>query len=227
MSIKNFSTVGYFAEVYFNCSMDLSDLESLIEDFLMREDTETIEAFKNEVEVLHMYALEGTMPVKDIASILIHRGISSNKIAEDVIKIFYDKKIKKIKFRDIYYFFNCFFGVHDIGLFDFESRIDDFLMWENSNVLEKEIDTLYKLNDSELIREADYLKNRIEDFFRMVSEERVKAFRKEIQAVYTLINNPKLMKVVASRLGGDIRMPTMKAVSVIKLLDDKCIKRAK
>ena len=58
MDIKIFSTVGYFAEVYFNCSMDWSDLESVIGDFLMREDKQTIEAFQNEVERLKREEIE-------------------------------------------------------------------------------------------------------------------------------------------------------------------------
>lgn len=37
MNISRFDTVGYFIKHYFNWSMNDSDLENLIEDFLERE----------------------------------------------------------------------------------------------------------------------------------------------------------------------------------------------
>lgn len=209
--------MGYFAEVYFNCSMDWSDLESVIGDFLMREDKQTIEAFQNEVEILHMFALEDTMPIENIAGILTGRG-TPKQGAESVLKLFY-KSVQKIKFRNICYFLNCYFGCY-IGLFELQSRIEDFLMWENVKALEKEMDIKYKLDDPEIMREAAHVENRIETYLMEGNKERVGAFRKEIEAVYTLTGNPKFMKEAAHRLGGDIRIPDKKAVCVIKLLYD-------
>ena len=78
----------YFAEAYFNCSMNWSELESIIGDFIVSEDKETIEAFKNEVEILHMYVLEDTMPVRDITGIRTGRR-APDQGEEDVVKIFY------------------------------------------------------------------------------------------------------------------------------------------
>lgn len=111
MNVKNFCTVRYFAEVYFNCSMNWSDLETLIDDFLMRENKQTIEAFRNEIKILYMYALENQMLLKDIAGILTGRAIH-NQETEHVIKLFYDKSVSKIKFRNICYFLNCHFGCY-------------------------------------------------------------------------------------------------------------------
>ena len=98
MNLKRFSILGYFAEVYFNCSMNWSDLENLIEDFLMRENKQTIDAFKNEIDILYMYAMENTMSIKDIAGILTGRSVQ-NQDAESIIKLFYNKRNQKIKFR--------------------------------------------------------------------------------------------------------------------------------
>lgn len=217
MNIKTFSTVRYFAENYFNCSMDWFELEGLIGDFLMREDKQTIEAFKNEVEILYMYVLEDTMPARDITGIRTGRR-APDQGEEDVVKIFY-KSVQNIKYRNICYFFNCYFGCY-IGLFDLQSRIEDFLMWENIKALEMEVNITYKLNDPELRKEVVDLENCLETFFMKGTKERVEAFRKEIEAVYTLTGNPKFMKEVAYRLGGDIRIPDKKSVCVIKLLYD-------
>ena len=54
MNIQEFNTVGYFIKHYFNWSMNYSDLESCIEDFLMREKKEDIKCFKKEIETLYM-----------------------------------------------------------------------------------------------------------------------------------------------------------------------------
>lgn len=216
MNIKRFSTVRYFSEVYFNCSMGWSDLESLIGDFLMREDKQTIEAFENEVEILYMYALDGTMPLENIAGILTGRGMPKQG-PESVIKLFYTSVQKK--FRNICYFLNCYYGCY-IGLFDLQSRIEDFLTWENIMTLEEEIDIIYKSNDLELRRDVVDLENCLQTFFMRDTKETVEAFRKEIQAVYTLTGNPELMKKAAYRFGGDIKIPDKKAVCVIKLLYD-------
>ena len=61
IDIKKFHATSYFSEVYFNCSMDWSDLEYLLGDFLMRENQKIVDAFKNEVEILYMYAVDGVM----------------------------------------------------------------------------------------------------------------------------------------------------------------------
>lgn len=37
MNVYEFSTIGYFMSHYFNWSMDYSDLENCIDDFLMSE----------------------------------------------------------------------------------------------------------------------------------------------------------------------------------------------
>lgn len=217
--------MGYFAEVYFNCSMNWSDLENLIEDFLMRENKQTIDAFKNEIDILYMYAMENTMSIKDIAGILTGRSVQ-NQDAESIIKLFYNKRIKKIKFRNICYFYNCRFGCH-ISLFDLENHIETFLMWENIMILEKEIDNIYKLNDSNLMREIEHLENCVEIFLMEGNKERIEGFRKEIESVYTLISNTNIMNKISRRFGVDIRVPVKKDVSVIKLLYDKCIKEEK
>lgn len=221
MNIKRFSTVRYFAEFYFNCSMDWFELEGLIGDFLMREDKQTIEAFKNEVEILYMYALEGTMPLENIVGILTSRRTSK---PESVIKLFYTS-VQRIKYRNICYFLNCYYRCY-ICLFDLQSSIEDFLMWKNIMTLEEEIDIIYKLDAPELKRDVVDLENRLQTFFMRETKERVEAFRKEIQAVYTLTGNPELMKKASYRFGGDIRMPDKKAVCVIKLLYDN-IKKEK
>ncbi len=222
MNVKNFCTVRYFAEVYFNCSMNWSDLEILIDDFLMRENKQTIEAFRNEIKILYMYALENQMLLKDIAGILTGRA-THNQETEHVIKLFYDKSVPKIKFRSICYFLNCHFGCY-IGLFHLESRIEDFLMWENIKILEKKINTIYKSNDHEFMWEVKRLENCIEAFFEMGNTERIEGFIKEIESVYILIGNHEFMKEVVHRLGGDIRVPVKKSVCMIKLLYDNCIK---
>ena len=225
MNLKRFSILGYFAEVYFNCSMNWSDLENLIEDFLMRENKQTIDAFKNEIDILYMYAMENTMSIKDIAGILTGRSVQ-NQDAESIIKLFYNKRIKKIKFRNICYFYNCRFGCH-ISLFDLENHIETFLMWENIMILEKEIDNIYKLNDSNLMREIEHLENCVEIVLMEGNKERIEGFRKEIESVYTLISNTNIMNKISRRFGVDIRVPVKKDVSVIKLLYDKCIKEEK
>ena len=53
MNIYEFSTIGYFISHYFNWSMDYSDLENCIDDFLMRENIADIKAFKKEIETLY------------------------------------------------------------------------------------------------------------------------------------------------------------------------------
>ena len=93
--------------------------------------------------------------------------------------------------------------------------------------LEKEVDIIYKLNDSNLMKEVDRLEDCIETFLMEENKERVEAFRKEVETVYTLISNKNLMKKISYRFGGDIRIPIKKDVSVIKLLYDKCIKEEK
>ena len=215
IDIKKFHATSYFSEVYFNCSMDWSDLEYLLGDFLMRENQKIVDAFKNEVEILYMYAVDGVMSEKDIAGILTGRGISNQK-AESVINLFY-KRVEKLRFRNICYFYNCRFGCH-ISLFDLENRIENFLMWENIMTLEREIDMIYKLNDFNIMREVERIEKCIDTFYKEGDNERVNAFRKEIEAVCTRMYNPELMKKIAHMLGGDLRVPLNKAVSVIKLL---------
>ena len=149
-----------------------------------------------------------------------------NQDAESIIKLFYNKRIKKIKFRNICYFYNCRFGCH-ISLFDLENHIETFLMWENIMILEKEIDNIYKLNDSNLMREIEHLENCVEIFLMEGNKERIEGFRKEIESVYTLISNTNIMNKISRRFGVDIRVPVKKDVSVIKLLYDKCIKEEK
>ncbi len=50
MNAYEFSTIGYFIEHYFNWSMDYSDLENCIVDFLLNENVINIKAFKKEIE---------------------------------------------------------------------------------------------------------------------------------------------------------------------------------
>lgn len=89
MNQIRFDTLRYFAKAYFNCSMNWSDLENLIDDFMMRENKQIIDDFKNEIDILYMYAVENTMSAKDIAGILTCRA-TKNQEAESIIKLFYD-----------------------------------------------------------------------------------------------------------------------------------------
>lgn len=77
------------------------------------------------------------------------------------------------------------------------------------------------------MKKVELLEDCIETFLMEETKERVEAFRKEVETVYTLISNTNLMKKIAFKLGGDIRVPVKKDISVIKLLYDKCIKEGK
>lgn len=77
MNIKNFSTVGYFIKHYFNWSMNYSDLETCIGDFLMREEKTCITSFKKEIETLFM--LNNTETFREVAYKLGDRGIPTEK----------------------------------------------------------------------------------------------------------------------------------------------------
>ena len=54
MNQIRFDTLRYFAKAYFNCSMNWSDLENLIDDFMMRENKQIIDDFKNEIDILYL-----------------------------------------------------------------------------------------------------------------------------------------------------------------------------
>lgn len=88
MNIKKFSTIGYFIKNYFNWSMDYSDLEGCIEDFLTREKEETVEAFKKEAEALYMQ--NDPELIREVSYRLGDRGIPAKK-AINMVKVLYIK----------------------------------------------------------------------------------------------------------------------------------------
>lgn len=88
MNTKKFNTIGYFVKHYFNWSMDYSDLECCIEDFLMREKKESIEAFKKEIET--MYMLNDPKLIREVAYGLGNRGMPTDK-ALNMIELLYMK----------------------------------------------------------------------------------------------------------------------------------------
>ena len=91
MKIDGFKTVGYFVRHYFNWSMDDSDLEDLIEDFLNRENEEVIESFRNEIETLYFF--KDIDLIREVFYKLGKRGIATNK-AISIIELLYKKTRK-------------------------------------------------------------------------------------------------------------------------------------
>lgn len=88
MNAYEFSTIGYFIEHYFNCSMDYSDLENCIVDFLLNENVINIKAFKKEIETLYM--LNCPEIIREVSYKLGNRGMPTDK-ALDMIKLLYTK----------------------------------------------------------------------------------------------------------------------------------------
>lgn len=88
MNVKQFSMIGYFIKHYFNWSMDYSDLESCIEDFLIRENKQNIEALKKEIKI--MYRLNDPELIREVSYRLGDRGIATDK-ALNMIKLIYIK----------------------------------------------------------------------------------------------------------------------------------------
>lgn len=88
MNVKQFSMIGYFIKYYFNWSMDYSDLETCIEEFLSRENKQNIETFKKEIEI--MYELNNPELIREVAYRLGDRGIPTDK-ALNMIKLIYTK----------------------------------------------------------------------------------------------------------------------------------------
>lgn len=88
MNVKQFSMIGYFIKHYFNWSMDYSDLETCIEEFLSRENKQNIETFKKETEI--MYELNNPELIREVAYRLGDRGIPTDK-ALNMIKLIYIK----------------------------------------------------------------------------------------------------------------------------------------
>lgn len=88
MNIQEFNTVGYFMKRYFNWSMNYSDLESCIEDFLMSEKKEDIKSFKKEIETLYM--LNNPEVIREVSYKLGNRGMPTNK-ALGVIALLYTR----------------------------------------------------------------------------------------------------------------------------------------
>lgn len=91
MNIQEFKTFGYFIKHYFNWSMDYSDLESCIEDFLMREQN-YIKSFEKEIETLYM--LNDPEVIREAAYHLGDRGMPTDK-ALDMIALLYMKTHNK------------------------------------------------------------------------------------------------------------------------------------
>ena len=226
MDIEEFRAIRYFHENYSNNDMYMDfDLNERIEFFYMYEDREIVEAFRTEIETLYMYLSNDIMSIKQVADILGIR-ISTKRVSDrvmDEIQLFFQCAEKR-KFRTIWYFLNCYLGCY-IDWYDLKKCIEDILVRENIEVLKTQIEVRYILNDPELTKLVALIESRIEKFYMEENEEKVKAFKKEIETMYILIDNPALMKDVAYRLGGDIRMPVKKAVSVIKLIYDKASKR--
>lgn len=92
MDINKFNTIGYFIACYFNWSMDWSELESCIEDFLISENEKSIEAFKKEIE--EMYMLNDSDLIREVAYRLGNRGMPTDK-ALNMIKLLYIKTQKE------------------------------------------------------------------------------------------------------------------------------------
>lgn len=88
MNVYEFSTVGYFMKHYFNWSMDYSDLENCIEDFLMRENVTNVNAFKKEIETLNM--LNSPEIIREVSYNLGNRGMPTDK-ALDMMKLLFTK----------------------------------------------------------------------------------------------------------------------------------------
>ena len=94
MNIKKFNTIGYFIKHYFNWSMGWSELESCIDDFLIRENEESIEALKKEIE--EMYMLNDSHLIREVAYRIGNRGMPADK-ALNMIKLLYIKTRKENK----------------------------------------------------------------------------------------------------------------------------------
>ena len=94
MSKKEFKTISYFIKYYFNWSMNWSELEYCIEEFLMREKKENIDALKREVET--MYMLNDSELIREVAYDLGDRGMPTHR-ALDMIKVLYTKTRKSNK----------------------------------------------------------------------------------------------------------------------------------
>lgn len=62
---------------YFNWSIDWSELESCIDEFLTREKRETVEALKKEIEV--MYRLNDPELIRKVSYGLGDRGLPGDK----------------------------------------------------------------------------------------------------------------------------------------------------
>ncbi len=77
MDINRFSTIGYFIKSYFNWSTDWSELENCIEEFLIREQVETVEALKKEIEI--MYRLNDPELIRKVSYRLGDRGLPDDK----------------------------------------------------------------------------------------------------------------------------------------------------
>ena len=91
MNVYEFSTIGYFISHYFNWSMDYSDLENCIDDFLMRENIADIKAFKKEIETL--YQLNSPEIFREVSYNLGNRGMPTDKVL-GIIKLLYTKTQK-------------------------------------------------------------------------------------------------------------------------------------
>lgn len=94
MNINKFCTIGYFIKNYFNWSMDYSDLEGCIADFLTKEKEETAEAFKQEVKALYMQ--NDSELIREVSYRLGDRGIPAKK-AIDMVNLLYIKTQREAK----------------------------------------------------------------------------------------------------------------------------------
>lgn len=212
------TAINYFYNNYLR-DIGLDEIECCMDSFFMIEDKETMQAFTDEVEAVYMEVFNGTLTMQEAADIYIGRKLSEQS-AEDVVRTFYELGGEKRKFRTIWYFFHNYLGLR-IDWLAFKNSVAYFMAWENMESLKKQIAALYIGNDTEPKRHAAYIESRIEKLSEWGNEERIREFQKEIDAFCALIPDQALIREAAHRLGGDIKVPVKKAVSVIKLLYDK------
>lgn len=98
MNINQFKTIGYFIQSYFNWSVDYSELDRCIRDFLTSENEDKINACRKEVETL--YILNDPDLIREVFYRLGDRGMPTDK-ALNMIKRLYCKTQKKESDRQV------------------------------------------------------------------------------------------------------------------------------
>ncbi|MCM1089929.1 MAG: BCIP domain-containing protein [Butyrivibrio sp.] len=221
MNPNDFHAIDYFLKNYFDSGLDWYDLGEMTDYFFMHEhDDGIVKSFQREIATLYTRLSDGTLTQKEAAYIL---GAPIKK-AGNLVQMLYEKSAGNKNFRTICHFLYDYIGCR-ADLSTLENAIENFLAPENIRALENKIQTMYPpLNAPALMKDVSadvtYIKNCIHNFQVRECNEKTNAFRKEIEAVYTLVGNPALIKEAAHRFGGDIKTTDMKAVSVIKLICD-------